>query len=93
MSEKIIVTWRRLITMTEWKATYHEIPQPPGFVSAGRAYHVMMIDFEGNLVARGTTCCGTRQYGCAYLGTCRAQRPADIPLGKITDYPEVESAN
>ncbi len=74
----------------EDKVTFHEVPAPEGFIERGRSYHSMRVDFYGNLVAYGFTCCADRQHGCAYLGSCTAQRPSSIEMGHITDYPEVE---
>lgn len=83
------VEWSRLKNYPlSWKrvTTVHEVPVPREFKDSKRSYHRMVVD-DGNLVAKGETCCDNRQYGCAYLGSCTAQPPQDIPLGRITDYP------
>lgn len=84
------VEWTRLENMTSWKTTMHEVSVPKGYRDGKRVCHKMLVDSEGNVAARGRTCCDNRQYGCAYLGSCTAQKPQDIPLGHITDYPIIE---
>lgn len=85
------VEWNRLENMTDWKKTTHEVPKPKGFIEGGRSFHEMYIDVFDNILAIGRTCCAYRQHGCAYLSSCKAQSPQDIPLGNITDYPEIEN--
>lgn len=72
--------------------TTHEVPRPEGFMEGGRAFHEMYVStLTDKVSALGLTCCTYRQYGCAYLGSCTAKAPQDIPLGNITDYPEIEN--
>ena len=40
----------------------------------GRSHHILKVKPEG-IWGEGATCCDTRQFGCAYLGTCKARPP------------------
>lgn len=81
---------RTTLCGTKWNTTVHEVPEPPGFLKGKRMFHQMYVEGDGRLNAIGRTCCVNRQYGCAYLGSCTAEKPPDIPMGHIADYPVVE---
>lgn len=75
------------------KITEHEISLPWGFKKGEREFHELVVTIiadRGRVIAAGRTCCTYRQHGCAYLGDCTAQKPPDIQLGYIWDYPEVD---
>lgn len=43
-------------------------------LETGRSHHVLAVKSQG-IWGEGGTCCDTRRFSCAYLGTCKARPP------------------